>query len=70
MLQMADKKKLYKSLTQALLGAGQFPEEMKGKFDVVIATGAFSKNHVPPSGTDDIINALKSKGFAIFSIRD
>ena len=43
---------------------------MHGKFDVVIATGAFSKNHVSPSGTDDIIKALKSNGYAIFSIRD
>ncbi len=40
------------------------------KFDAILATGMFSKGHVGPEGTEDMLCALKNGGYAIFSVRD
>lgn len=70
MLEVAEQKKCYKKLEQGMIGMGTFPKEFVYKFDVVIATGMFSKGHVTPAGADDIIAALRSGGLAFFSVRD
>ena len=53
-----------------MIGMSTFPDDQANKFDAVIATGMFSKGHVKPEGADDIIKALKSGGYAFFSVRD
>lgn len=70
MLKKAEEKTSYKKLIQGMIGNGTHPEDQANKFDAVIATGMFSKGHVKPEGADDIIQALKSGGYAFFSVRD
>ena len=54
-----------------LLGKGieHFPEEFKERFDLVTASGTWSKGHIPKSGFDDIHCAMKPNGYAVTSMR-
>ena len=44
--------------------------EWKDKFDIALGCGVFVKNHVPPSGFDELLDSLKNGGVAVFSIRE
>ena len=48
MLKKAEDKKCYTDLIQGMIGMSSFPGDLLNKFDVVIATGMFSKGHVKP----------------------
>ena len=43
--------------------------EWKDKFDVAVGCGVFLKNHVPHSGFEELVDALKNGGLAIFLVR-
>lgn len=70
MMKIAEAKKLYSELHVGYLGNGTFPEKFVGVYDFVTLSGALNKNHAPPEALDDVFEALKPKGIAVFTIPD
>ena len=70
MIKEAEKKKLYSTLKVRYCGTGDLEEEWKGKFDIAAGCGVLSKNHIPPKGIDELLEAVKKGGVVVFSIRE
>lgn len=51
------------------LGVDQFPEEMKGRFEVVGAAGVFLKGHMRNDAIEDCHAALKVGGYIVTAMR-
>lgn len=51
-------------------GVGDLEPEWKKNFDIAAGSGVFLKNHVPPSGFEELIDALKKGGVAAFVVRE
>ena len=50
-------------------GLDKFPEEYKSRFDLVTASGIWLVGHVPATGIEDAIAALKVGGYFVTSMR-
>jgi SAM-dependent methyltransferase len=50
-------------------GVDQFPDHLKGKYDVITASGVWMPGHMPKEGMDDIHAALKVGGLWITAMR-
>lgn len=67
MLAEAEKKNVYTSLKQMVLGGPlDFPDHF---FDAVIASRAIGHNHAPTSSFDELIRITKRGGYIIFTIK-
>ena len=51
------------------VGADKYPDDLKGKFDLVTATGVFLKGHVPALGYEDVYATLKTGGYLVAGTR-
>ena len=51
------------------LGVDKYPDDLKGKFDVVIASGSFLAGHIPDAGFDDVHASLKTNGYFVTALR-
>mmetsp|Transcript_24697 Transcript_24697/g.21864 ORF Transcript_24697/g.21864 Transcript_24697/m.21864 type:complete len:126 (+) Transcript_24697:168-545(+) len=58
MLKKAQEKDSYIKLDKCLLGSNQFPEELKGKFDVAVCSGVLAKNHCPKETFAEMVQCL------------
>ena len=50
-------------------GVDQLPNEWKGRYDIVVASGVFLEGHIPAAGFDDAHALCKTGGYFITSIR-
>jgi len=67
MLDVADKKGVYKVLRQMVLGEHlDFPDD---SFSAVVSMGVFTENHAPPESFDELIRITKPSGHIVFSVR-
>lgn len=66
MLELAQKKKVYRRLEQLTLGEPlSFPS---ASFDATIAVGVFTHGHVPVSAMDELIRVTRSGGHILFTM--
>ena len=72
MLHEATEKKCYKKLEQIYLGKDALPDEFKESFDIAIASGLLSYNHMGPELFDFQLETLRKdkEAFIIFTIRE
>merc|ERR1711981_575110 len=72
-MEIADDKRVYKSLTQCELGqqdyAGTFPVPLKCKFDFVTCTGFINNNQIDELVFEQMLLALKNGGKMVFAAR-
>ncbi len=68
MLVAAKRRGGYSQLVEAELGKALPFDD--GRFAAFISTGVFTAGHAPASSLIELSHILKSKGFAIFTIRD
>ena len=61
----------YKETNCFYLGVGtdKFPEDLKNRFDVVVASGIWLVGHVPAQGMLDAYSALKVGGCFVTALR-
>jgi len=61
----------YSGAREVWLGQGvdHFDDDLKGSFDVVMASGVFLKGHMPSCSIDDCHAALKLGGFFVTAMR-
>ena len=69
MIKIAEKKGVYAQLKSRLCGTGDFEEELKSIFDIGLGSGVFVKNHVPPEGFEELLDAVKTGGVIAFPVR-
>ena len=50
-------------------GVDKFPDEYKGQFEIVTASGVFLKSHMPARAMEDCHAALKTYGFFVTAMR-
>ena len=67
-LKLAEKSGVYKDLK--LRYSGELEKEWTCKFDIAVGCGVFMKNHVPPSGLDELVAAVKQGGVVAFPVRE
>ena len=66
----------YKELKEVFLGAGKFPDEYIGKFDVAVSSGVLAHGHVSSELFDEKISWLSQKAsdddkrYIIFTTRE
>jgi len=71
MLDVAETKQAYSKLIQLFLGKPDtYPEELRNKFDVVIAAGVLAEGHLGIELFDEFLLSLKTGGYAIFTTRE
>ena len=51
------------------LGLDKYPDDLKGKFDLVTAGGVFLVGHIPPVGFEDCHASLKTNGYFVTGMR-
>ena len=51
------------------LGTGDLPEKYKD-YDLLVCSGSLIPQHIPPSGFDQMHQAVKKGGYIVFSVRD
>lgn len=63
---------VYQSSTQLWVGSndGSFPKGLQDRFDLVVSTGCFIKDHFPKYVFDDFWSAAKPGALVIFTVRD
>ena len=71
LLEKLDKNGAYKASRCLWLGMGldKFPDELKGKFDMVTAAGVWITGHIPVAGIEDAHAALKTGGYMVSGTR-
>ena len=71
LLKKLDDTGAYKASRCMFLGLGldKYPEDLKGKFDLVVAGGVFLEGHIPCSGFDDVHASLKTNAFFVTGMR-
>ena len=52
------------------LGNGSLPEKYVGKYDCVTCGASLIPGHMPSTGFDQMLEALKIGGYIIYSVRD
>ena len=75
MLEVAGKKndgKAYKELRELFLGIpDKYPEDLKGRFDMVTAAGILAQGHLDEKVFDEMIMSCKGPGsFILFTTRE
>ena len=62
---------LYKDTRCMYVGMGldKWPDDLKGKYDLVTAGGVFGLGHIPNIGFDDVHVSLKTNGFFVTGFR-
>ena len=72
MLKKAEETGAYKATHCRYIGMGldKYPEELKGKFDVVIACGCFIEGHIPAVGFEDVHASLKTGGHFVINFKE
>lgn len=72
MLKKAEANGAYKAIHCIYIGMGldKYPDNLKGQFDVVTASGCFMEGHIPAAGFDDIHASLKTGGHALINFKD
>ena len=70
MKKIAEKKGVYSCIKQRFSGTGELESEFKGKFDLALGAGVFVKNHVPPEGFEELLEAVKPGGVVAFPVRE
>lgn len=60
----------YNGAMQAWLGQNNLQEELKGKFDLLTASGVFLKGHIPADAMDDCYEALRVGGYFVTAMRE
>ena len=51
------------------LGLDKYPDDLKGKFDLVTAGGVFLTGHIPNIGFEDVHASLKTNGYFVTGLR-
>ncbi len=70
MLEFAKEKQVYSELRNLFLGKPEgLPEDLRGCFDVVTGTAILADGHLMSEVFDDMIQALKPGGIAVFTTR-
>ena len=71
LLDKLDQTEAYKASRCMYIGMGldKYPEDLKGKFDIVTATGVFLDGHIPALGFEDIHASLKPNGYFVTGLR-
>jgi len=70
MLEQAREKNIYTELEKVFLGdADEFPQHLRNRFDVLGCTGLLAEGHLTATCFDEMLLALKTGGYAIFSTR-
>ena len=70
MLETAGKKEAYRELKELFLGQpDKFPEELKGQFDTITASGILAEGHLGVEVFEEFLLALKQGGHAVFTTR-
>ena len=67
MLDVAEKKDVYKDLHQMVLG--ERLDFSDNYFSAVVSMGVFTENHAPPESFDELIRITKPGGHIVFSVR-
>lgn len=69
---IAKKRGVYQESWDMWLGMndGSYPANLHDKYDVVISTGCFMKDHFPKYVLDDMHSTAKAGGYIIFTCRD
>lgn len=71
MLSNAKDKSVYKDLQHLFLGKPEtFPEELHNKFDIITAAAILAQGHLENPVFDEMLLALKTGGFVIFTTRE
>ena len=62
---------MYEEAREIWLGRGaeNWPADWTGKFDIVTASGVFLKGHIPCSGMEDCVSALRPGGYFVTAMR-
>jgi predicted TPR repeat methyltransferase len=67
MLEVANKKGIYKDLRKMVLGERlDFSDDY---FSAVVSMGVFTENHAPPESFDELIRITRPGGHIVFSVR-
>lgn len=70
MLEKAKLKEAYSELRELFLGLPEtFPAEYHGRFDAITAAGILAEGHLDNKVFDEMLLALKTRGYAIFATR-
>ena len=51
------------------LGLDKYPDELKGKFDLVTASGVWGLGHIPAQGLEDCHASLKTNGHFVTAMK-
>ena len=52
------------------MGTDKYPDELKGRFDLVTACGCFIEGHIPSTGFDDVHASLKTNGYFVINFKE
>lgn len=69
MLSQAEKKNVYRRLTEVDLNKGQ-PELAEAAYDAITAVGVFSFGHIDPDACDDLVRLLVPGGLLIIALNE
>ena len=71
MMDASKAKGCYKELRCLFNGMGldKFPDDLKGRFDLVTSCGVWLEGHIPNAGFDDCHAALKPGGYFVTAMR-
>ena len=61
---------MYSCIKQRFSGTGELESDFKEKFDLALGAGVFVKNHVPPEGLEELLEAVKPGGVVAFPVRE
>ena len=62
------RKGIYKDIETYIVGKQGLPRPFRRSFDVVTCAGGLGTNLLPAKSFDDMLSALKSGGFAVFTV--
>ena len=51
------------------LGLDKYPDDLKNRFDLVVAGGVWLEGHIPACGFDDVHASLKPNGYCVTAMR-
>ena len=66
--QSLERKGIYKDIESFIVGKQGLPKSYRRAFDVVTCAGGLGTNLLPAKSFDDMINALRPGGYAIFTV--
>ena len=70
MIDKAEEKGCYKEIKELFLGRpDHYPEDLKGRFDAVTASGILAEGHLDNRVFDEMLMSIRDNGFMIFATR-